>query len=179
MVLNLTLPGPPRTKKTHNRIVGVGKPCRACGKREFQKVLPSEQYEEWFKAVLEDGPVIRGGLARVGFRLPIADPLEARALVYRDRDQGDLGGFLAGIADAIQEQLYGCQAHNTRSSQPCCLKAKVKRDGLGIIKDDRQIVSWDGSRLLIDKQRPRVELQITVIAEPQASLFEEREVLTA
>jgi hypothetical protein len=30
-----------------------------------------------------------------------------------------------------------------------------------VLADDRQIASWDGSRLLIDRENPRVELEVT------------------
>lgn len=174
MLLCVTLPGEPRTKKAHNRIIGMGKPCRACGKKPIQRVLPSEQFEEWFKSVLAYGPIIRAELARAGVLLPVAEPVEVRALIYREANRGDLCGFQQAVGDALQSQLYGCQRCNTRSLTPCCPAATVKRDGLGIITDDKLIVSWDGSRLLIDRQCPRVELEIRVLGEPQASLFEER-----
>lgn len=57
-----------------------------------------------------------------------------RALFYRDRDIGDAVGYYQGLADLLEKR--------------------------GVIPNDRQLVSWDGSRLLIDRQRPRVEIEL-------------------
>jgi hypothetical protein len=66
---------------------------------------------------------------------PISRPVELRALVYRDADRGDLVGYLQAISDLLQAG--------------------------GVIQDDRLIYSYDGSRLLLDRQRPRVELVLS------------------
>ncbi len=75
-----------------------------------------------------------------GFWEPATVPVSLRALVYRDRKVGDLGNYLAAICDALERA--------------------------GVVENDRLIQSFDGSRLLIDRARPRVEIEI----EP----FEER-----
>lgn len=69
---------------------------------------------------------------------PIGNCIHIRALIYRaSNTTGDLNGYQQAIGDALQT------AH--------------------VIENDRQIVSWDGSRRLIDRKNPRVELTI----EPQ------------
>lgn len=60
-----------------------------------------------------------------------------RALFYRDRDSGDAHGFYQGLADVLQE--------------------------CGVVEDDKWIVSWDGSLLLVDRACPRVEVSLTRI----------------
>ncbi len=76
-----------------------------------------------------------------GMWLPAEGPVSLRALVYRDRKVGDLGNYLAAVCDALERA--------------------------GVVENDRLIQSFDGSRLLVDKKNPRVEIEI----EP----FEERE----
>lgn len=69
-------------------------------------------------------------------RAALAVPVSVAATVYRERAVGDLVNYLQAIADALQV-------------------AKV-------ITDDKWIVSWDGSRLAKDAQRPRVEIEMTL-----------------
>ena len=66
--------------------------------------------------------------------LKLSGPLTVRALFYRDRAIGDLTGYLQALGDALQKA--------------------------GVIENDRQILSWDGSRLLKDAAHPRVEVEI-------------------
>lgn len=98
-------------------------------------ILPSKAWESWCKAVT---PLLRG--AMMGARLPpITRPLNCAALFYRDALRGDACGFYQGLADLLQ---HG-----------------------GVVADDKYIVSWDGSRLLKDASRPRVELVLTPIGD--------------
>jgi Holliday junction resolvase RusA-like endonuclease len=61
-----------------------------------------------------------------------------RAIVYRDRAVGDLLNYLAAVSDALERA--------------------------GVVADDKLIVSVDGSRMAIDRQRPRVEIDLTPAA---------------
>ncbi|HYC33127.1 MAG TPA: hypothetical protein VEB59_12635 [Gemmatimonadales bacterium] len=70
----------------------------------------------------------------------LVTPLTGRAynvaaLFYRDWLAGDAVGYYQGLADFLQAR--------------------------GIVRDDKVFVSWDGSRLLLDRERPRVELVLT------------------
>jgi len=78
-----------------------------------------------------------------GFQVPaemrkntIATDVAVSAVIYRKKRIGDLDNYLAAVGDMLQ-------------------KTKV-------IKNDRQIVSWDGSRLDHDKENPRIEIMIMV-----------------
>lgn len=145
--ISFTLAGPPRTKKTSNRIIQIrGKN----GARGFTKILPSEAHEEWFKVAMQQAPGIRSQLAIAGVSLPIDGWLEVHATFYRDRDSGDLLGYLQALADWLQEPKENDQG-------------KTVRKGAGIIRDDVQIRSWDGSRLAKDAARPRIEVAIEVM----------------
>ena len=61
-------------------------------------------------------------------------PVTMAAKVYRQKRIGDLGNYLAAVCDALEEA--------------------------GIVANDRLIQSFDGSRLLHDKENPRVEIKI-------------------
>lgn len=98
-------------------------------------LLPSEAWQLWCDAV---APLLRSSMLRSGLA-PIAEPVNCAALFYRDALRGDACGFYQGLADLLQ---HG-----------------------GVVSDDKHIVSWDGSRLLKDSARPRVELVLTPIGD--------------
>lgn len=136
--------GPPRTKKNSGRIITIpqkgSRACPACGHRPgFPKLLPSEAHEEWFFAAMDQCVRIKAELGRRGVALPVAGLLSVEALVYREANQGDVCGFLQAIGDLLERS--------------------------GIIQNDRQIEDWDGSRRLIDREKPRIEIYLTVIKE--------------
>jgi hypothetical protein len=167
-VISVTLPGPPRTKKTSNRILRFGR------NKEHVRVAPSEAYEEWLAAALVYGPAIRRQLAADGVTLPLQGSLEVSAIFYLDRNSGaDLTGLMQAIGDALQSPMYTCQrCRKRRYQRECCGIVKLTRKGLGIIVDDAQIDSWDGTRRELDRANPRVEMQIALL-DAQANLFTE------
>lgn len=73
-------------------------------------------------------------------RLHLQRPVNVVALVYRERAVGDLVNYLQAIADALEQA--------------------------GVVRNDKWIVTWDGSRLKKDKARPRVEITITETETP-------------
>ena len=145
MKVQFTLSGAPRTKKTHQRIVRMGK---------FSKILPSEQYQAWFGSVLWQGQTITRRLTAGGAVLPLLGPVTVKALIYREANTGDACGYYQAIGDAIQG--------------PIIRNGKQTRDGLGIIQDDRQIANWDGSKLLKDAKNPRIEITVETLPEGKA-----------
>ena len=147
--MTFTIFGPCRTKKTSSQIVHIGK---------FHKLLPSRPYLEWFALAMQQAPRIRRELAARGAHLPLAGLVEVSAVFYRQTCVGDLCGFLQALGDYLQEP-----------------RRKPKRNGAGIIKDDAQIDSWDGSRRAKDAANPRIEVTIRVLGPGQAELFEEDE----
>lgn len=70
-------------------------------------------------------------------RLALASPVAVRAVFYRERAVGDLMGYLQGLCDLLQ----------------VC----------GIVLNDRQVASLDGSRLDKDADNPRVVVTLTVL----------------
>jgi hypothetical protein len=57
------------------------------------------------------------------------------AVFFRDADRGDANGYYQGLADVLEE--------------------------LEVVSNDRLLVSWDGSALLVDRTHPRVEITLT------------------
>jgi Holliday junction resolvase RusA-like endonuclease len=141
--VRFTINGPPRTKKNHQRIIRVkGRPV----------IMQAKTADEWGKAAIAQllkqnrpglmrtiGVDRTKGVVTVGTG-PIITPISLRALVYRDRNVGDLGNYLAAICDALERA--------------------------GVVVNDRLIQSFDGSRLLIDRKNPRVEIELTPMDAP-------------
>lgn len=148
--------GAPRSKKNSPRIVNIGPMCRVCGKRGgFPKVLPSLAYEQWEVDAIRQCMTIKPKLIAAGIELPIVHPIGIEALFYlaptaagkMRLDCPDLSNLMEALADMLQEA--------------------------GIIKNDRLIEDWDGSRRLLGE--PRVEIYIAILEEipVQAALYVE------
>ncbi len=144
-MLRLVIPGAPRTKKTSNRIVRIGR-----GENAFNKILPSEAYENWFKQSISlIVPPLRVWARQNRVDLPIRGQVWVEAIFYAENaNVGDLTGYEQGLADFLQ---------SPRMSKKT---GTLTRDGAGIIDDDKQIASWDGSRVRIDRLEPRIEVTI-------------------
>jgi hypothetical protein len=163
MVITLTIPVAPRTKKTSNRIVRFGRA------KEHVRVLPSLQFEEFFEKCMLLKPRIMAALSSprvTGQRvcdgvLPLAAPVSVCATFYRDRNVGDWTGYVQALGDVLQAEIIRPDAKG---------RPKLVRDGLGIIKDDRQIIHWDGTRLDVDRANPRIEVEVRVLGEAQDGL---------
>jgi hypothetical protein len=162
VTVSFKLPGQPRTKKTSQRIVHLTKmawneKARRMEKRTFPQILPSEEYEAWFKGAMTFAPAIRAAVERSGVRLPITGYVAISAQFYRPTNTtGDLLGYEQALADWLQVPKVS-------------KKGKKIRDGAGIIEDDRFVSSWDGSRLKVCRERPRIEVTITAVE----SLFDQ------
>lgn len=65
----------------------------------------------------------------------ITFPVNCKATIYRDRNVGDAVGYYQAIGDCLEK--------------------------MGIVQNDRLIVSWDGTRLDKDPSNPRVEIELT------------------
>lgn len=115
--------------------------------RKFGALLPSEAYQTWsagsLRAFREAGMVERyratvSGKLRTLYRwLPwpaIDYPINCRAFIYRHAAIGDAVGYYQAVGDLLELA--------------------------GAVANDKWIVSWDGSRLLKDPGRPRVEIEL-------------------
>ena len=103
-----------------------------------QMLLPSRQYKEFEKEVVEVVDDLRMkeciGLTAIGY------PINLKCTFYKEKDyKADLTGYLQAIQDAL-------------------VKAKVLAD------DNHKIVaSTDGSKVYLDRNNPRIEIEITKI----------------
>ena len=143
MTISFTVPGAPRTKKTHSQIV------QAMGRAIL---VPSEAHKKWFREAMTAAPIIRTQLMDQGIPLPLHDQVSVAALFYRERNTGDAVGYYQALGDYIQAPRHK--------------GGRTTRRGAGIIDDDRQIRDWDGSRLWKDADNPRIEVYLTILGDP-------------
>jgi len=111
-----------------------GNSFRVVIRNDRPRVLPSKPYTIWFRAAR-----LQINLQRVaqGLRAPLERPVHVRAQFYRARAVGDIDNYAKALGDCLQRS--------------------------GVLANDKLIASWDGTRLLVDHARPRVELAITEI----------------
>ncbi len=126
--MKLTIVAAPRTKKNSGIITTRGR---------YPRILPSAAFSAWNRIAQLQLAAVRAAIKNNGYAsmLPYAEPVNVRALFYRERLTGDAVGYYQALGDALQEGL--------------------------IVENDRLIVSWDGSRMLKDKDNPRIEIEIT------------------
>lgn len=118
------LPAAPRSKKTSNRLLKFGK---------HVKVVPSKAWIAWrdeCRAYVATKPALHLHLER---------SLNCAAVFYRDANRGDMAGYIAGVADVLEE--------------------------IGIVTNDKHLVQFDGCRLMVDHDRPRTRVTLTVLAQ--------------
>ncbi len=128
-LLFLTIVGRPVTKKNSLRRLQRGV-------RTF--TVPSAAHETWVGHAVPQLQAQWNGALRDydgDLRAAMAGPVNLSAQVFRDRDVGDLGNYLAAVCDALE--------------------------GAGVVADDKLIQGFDGSRLKIDRENPRVEIMLT------------------
>ena len=97
---------------------------------KFTRVLPSKAYVKWEEIARFE----------VSLQWPydkslalIEKPVSVNAQIYFKGPQPDLSGCLESVGDAMEKFLW---------------------------KNDKQIISWDGSRLHHDLKNPRTELTV-------------------
>jgi len=118
----LIVHGVPRTKKNSlrmalNRSTGGRFPIQSKAAKRWEHLAVLQLQMQW------------------GDLPALAEPVGVHAVVFRQRDVGDLNNYLAAIADALEHA--------------------------GVLVNDKYIRNWDGSRLNKDALHPRVELLIT------------------
>lgn len=72
-------------------------------------------------------------------------PVHVKVTVYYKGKQPDLSGCLESVGDCLEKYLW---------------------------RDDKQIMSWDGSRLHHDKDNPRTEVEMEIFEGESSPLFE-------
>lgn len=96
-----------------------------------QMMLPSKQYKQFEKEVIKEVEINCGNLEIIDY------PINLKCVFYKEKNyKSDLTGYLQAIQDAL-------------------VKAKL------LLDDNTKIVySTDGSRVLLDKDNPRIEIEI-------------------
>lgn len=96
MQLSFTIPGAPRTKKNHGKVLWRGK-------RKLH--VPSDAYMAWNAAAQLWLARWRSGRRpdMAPLVLPVRSAVNCAALFYRHANMGDAVGFQQAIADALQE----------------------------------------------------------------------------
>ena len=112
--------------------------------------ISSAAHERWEWIAKKSLPVARQQLIEAGLKLPITVPLNARVQIYREAYSGDAVGYYQAVADWLQK--------------------------VGIVENDRQIRSWDGTRLQKDADLPRVEIVLEEVEDEEfAALAAEKQ----
>lgn len=93
------------------------------------RVLPSAPFEKWNKSAQMQ---LAKWKSENNHTQPIEVSVNCRARFFLEASRGDAVGYYQALADALQEA--------------------------GIVKNDSQLKSWDGSRLFKDAYKPRIEL---------------------
>ena len=106
----------------------------AMWKKKRVVILPSRAYRIWLAAALDQVPFIRQASGLKGM---IIAPIHVRAIFYRERKTGDLDNYEKGLGDFLERARF--------------------------LSNDKLIASWDGTRLEVDRARPRIEVEITVL----------------
>ena len=134
------LPVVPRTKK--NSRTHVRK--RAKTGNMITVPLPSEAYktmEGKIVAWAQTALTMDHGKALFARCLHFAQPLNCAAIFYRDAERGDAVGYYQGLADALE--------------------------AAGVVADDKWIKQWDGSRLVKDASKPRIEVRLRALTQEE------------
>ena len=131
--ISFTIDGVPRTKKNSQIIAGSGRRCPVCGKFSRQWIKQSAAHDEWKSAALWQIKTKRPPK-------PLTEAVNIKAVFYMPtRGRVDRLNLLAAVDDLLVEA--------------------------GFIKDDNSaiVTGHDGSRVLYDPERPRIELTISVL----------------
>jgi len=89
-LVEFTIPGAPRTKKTHNQLVST---------RRGQHILASPQFRAWNA----EAQMWLAKIRSEHYGLPLTIPVNCCALFFRDAFRGDACGYYQALADALQE----------------------------------------------------------------------------
>ena len=103
---------------------------RIYARGKMKKVLPSLAYLEWEKEARTDA--LLQLVKYPGFRT-LSCPVHVSAVFYYKGQQPDLSGCLESVGDCLEGIIW---------------------------ENDKQIESWDGSRLYHDKSNPRTNISV-------------------
>lgn len=118
----------PRTKKTSQQIARV---------RGRTFIVQDKVKAAYQKTAVEQLSAQLAEVRRHGDFATFDAPVQVSATFYRDKNLGDLVGYMQMIADCLEKA--------------------------GVVVNDRLIQSWDGTRFTKDAANPRTELEVTAL----------------
>jgi hypothetical protein len=143
--VRLTIIGAPRTKGNHGVIVaGMKRPL----------MLPSKPYRAWFKAAMQQVPLLHQSARQQGATLPIEARVIVNAVFYLDADRAvDEDNLKKGLGDFL------------KAAKPRA--GKAPKPAGGILRDDTaKRLRWGAITVAVDRKQPRIELLIEPWIEP-------------
>jgi hypothetical protein len=144
--------GSPRTKKTSSQGVVVQRP----GMKPRAVMFPAKEWREWVRdariisrssgdLIVYDRKAKRAiAIPELGSPIawiPLGSLYNCAALIYlSNRQHGDTLGYLQGLADLLEARR--------------------------VVDNDRQLVTWDGSRCIHSGAVPHVDVTLTLLENP-------------
>lgn len=142
---NLTIHGRSIVLKNRHQIVNIGKE---------QRIVSSNAARKWVESCAAQ---LRAQWAPV-FREPIPKSVLINAAIVTylpTRQLPDASALYEAPQDALQACTRQCEAKRMKNPGWVC------RKHAGVIENDVQVCSHDGSRRLYDKNNPRVDIVLT------------------
>jgi len=129
-MITIVLPDTVRTKKNHKRPIYVKRKGDPTGKGKL-KLIPSNAYLSWERMARTEAIIdLR---RKYNIYAPIEHLVSVKATIYYKGPRPDLQGCFESIADCLEGILW---------------------------VNDKQIESWDGSRIYHTKTDPRTVVQM-------------------
>jgi hypothetical protein len=133
VLLSTFITGAPRTKKNHGKRISRYKRLKSGILKRLTLTVPSDAHEAWHASAQIQLNQAKAKWGRDAF--PILVPVHVSAIFWRHANVGDLVGYEQALGDLLEHA--------------------------GIIGNDKQIYSWDGSVLNTNPQNPGISLVIT------------------
>ena len=118
----------PRTKKTSQQIARV---------RGRTFIVQDKVKAAYQKTAVEQLSAQLAEVRQHGDFATFDAPVQVSATFYRDKNLGDLVGYMQMIADCLEKA--------------------------GVVVNDQLVQSWDGTRMSKDAANPRTELEVTAL----------------
>lgn len=118
----------PRTKKTSQQIARV---------RGRTFIVQDKVKAAYQKTAVEQLAAQLAEVRQHGDFATFDAPVQVSATFYRDKNLGDLVGYMQMIADCLEKA--------------------------GVVVNDQLVQSWDGTRMSKDAANPRTELEVTAL----------------
>lgn len=142
--IRFTVTGAPRVKKNNQRVAFNGR---------FSTKYNTQTYKDW-ESTARDELALQ--LLQYREHLPITTPVNLCCIFYMPTlGRVDLSALYEGIQDVLASKDKYDKA------------GRLKSRGLYILEDDnfKIVAGHDGSRVRLDRERPRMEITITPMAE--------------